>query len=62
MGVFITHCGLYLPTAYARDSLLKVRFCDCVFERVGECDCESGSTKRICACVGAAIPMLLVAV
>lgn len=59
MGVFITHYGLYLPTVYARDSLLQVRFCDCVFECVGECDCESGSTKRICTCVVAVIPLLL---
>lgn len=55
MGVFITHYGLYLPTAYARDGLLEARFCDCV----GECDCESGSTKRICACVVAVIPPAL---
>lgn len=26
---------------------------------MGECDCESGSTKRICACVVAMSPLLL---
>ncbi len=29
------------------------------FECVGECDCESGSAKRICTCVVAVSPLLL---
>lgn len=53
-GVFVRNPGLYLPSMYAKD-----RFCGCVFGRVGECDCESGSTKRICACVLAVSPLLL---
>ena len=58
-GVFVTDCGLYLPNVYARGGLLRERFCDCVFQCVGECDCESGSAKRICACVVAVSPLLL---
>lgn len=36
-----------------------MRLCDCVFECVGECDCESGSAKRICACDVAVSSLLL---
>lgn len=61
-GIFVTDYGLYLPNVYARDSLLSARFCDCVFECVGECDCESGSAKRICVCFVAVSPLLLLLV
>lgn len=41
----------------AGDSPHEGRLCDCVFECVGECDCESGSAKRIFACVVAVSPL-----
>lgn len=58
-GERVYNYGLYLPTVCARDSLHKVRLCDCVFERVGECDCKSGSAKRICTWAAAVSSLLL---
>lgn len=56
-ALFVADHGLYLLSVNAGDSPHEGRLCDCVLECVGECDCESGSAKRIFACVVAASPL-----
>lgn len=60
VGVFVTNYRIYLPTVHATASPPPIReLLRLCFECVGECDCESGSAKRICACVVAVSPLLL---